>query len=172
MIRHEQPEDEWSIEQVVKEAFADLDISDHDEHHLVARIRKTDSFVPELSLVAVHNDKIVGHVLLSVISIRDGEASLRSLALAPVSVLPEFQNKGIGGKLIREALQRATALGYRSAVVLGHPDYYPKFGFQRASRWGIKAPFEVPDEVFMALELQESSLRSGTVQYPGAFFTE
>lgn len=73
--------------------------------------------------------------------------------------------------LILEALQKAKELGYRSVVVLGHPDYYPKFGFQKASLWGIKAPFEVPDAVFMAIELWEQALEnvSGVVEYSRAF---
>lgn len=98
--------------------------------------------------------------------------SIESLALAPVSVLPDYQSKGIGKKLILEALQKAKELGYQSVVVLGHPEYYPKFGFQKASHWRIKAPFDVPDEVFMALELQENALVhvSGVVEYSRAFF--
>lgn len=73
---------------------------------------------------------------------------------------------------ILEALKKAKELEYNSVVVLGHPEYYPKFGFEKASLWGIKAPFEVPEEAFMALELQENALYniSGVVEYPSAFF--
>ncbi|GEC93613.1 GNAT family N-acetyltransferase [Brevibacillus brevis] len=173
-IRVEQVDDYSVTEQVVKNAFANAEFTDHKEHELVSRIRKSDAFIPALSLVAIdeENQKIVGHILLSKINIRNDNQSIESLALAPVSVLPDHQSKGIGKKLILEALQKAKELGYQSVVVLGHPGYYPKFGFQKASRWGIKAPFEVPDEVFMALELRENALAnvSGVVEYSRAFF--
>lgn len=169
-IRQEQVEDYEFTESVVKLAFADAEYSDNNEHNLVSRIRKSNVFVPELSLVATDKDtsKILGHILLSKIKIGEAE----SLALAPVSVLPEYQSKGVGRLLITEALKEAKELGYNSVVVLGHPDYYPKFGFKKASSWGIKAPFEVPDEAFMAIELRDNALDgvSGVVEYPSAFF--
>lgn len=173
-IRIEQADDYSATERVVKSAFVNAEFTDRKEHELVSRIRKSDAFIPKLSLVAIddENQKIVGHILLSKINIRNDNQSIESLALAPVSVLPDYQSKGIGKKLILEALQKAKELGHHSVVVLGHPEYYPKFGFQKASRWGIKAPFEVPDEVFMALELQENALAhvSGVVEYSRAFF--
>jgi len=138
-------------------------------------MRKSSSFIPKLSLVATdkNNNKILGHILLSKIKIsKDDNEWVESLALAPVSVLPEYQNKGIGGLLITEALKKAKELGYNSVVVLGHPEYYPKFGFKKASLWGIKAPFDVPDEAFMAIELSKNGLNkaSGVVEYPSVFF--
>jgi predicted N-acetyltransferase YhbS len=169
-IRQEQVADYEFTENVVKLAFANAEHSDKKEHELVSRIRKSSSFIPELSLVATNKDNgsILGHILLSRIKISIAE----SLALAPVSVLPEYQNKGVGGLLITAALNAAKELGYNSVVVLGHPEYYPKFGFKKASRWGIKAPFEVPDEAFMAIELKDSALsgNSGVVEYPSVFF--
>jgi predicted N-acetyltransferase YhbS len=169
-IRQGQVADYEFTENVVKLAFANAEHSDKKEHELVSRIRKSSSFIPELSLVATNKDNgsILGHILLSRIKISNTE----SLALAPVSVLPEYQNKGVGGLLITAALKEAKELGYNSVVVLGHPEYYPKFGFKKASRWGIKAPFEVPDEAFMAIELKDSALsgNSGVVEYPSVFF--
>ncbi|MDQ0242938.1 putative N-acetyltransferase YhbS [Bacillus fengqiuensis] len=93
------------------------------------------------------------------------------MALAPVSVVPEYQKKGIGSQLIHTALKNAKERGYHSVIVLGHKSYYPKFGFKTASSWNIKAPFEVPDEVFMALELTADSLKNvqGVVHYSKAF---
>ena len=170
-IRQEHSEDYKITEKVVKSAFANMEFSDKTEHELVPRIRKSDAFIPELSLVAV-NEEFFGHILLSKIKIVNGDQFEESLALAPVSVLPEYQNKGIGTTLILEALMIAKELGYNSVVVLGHPEYYPKFGFKKASLWGIKAPFEVPEEAFMALELKENALDtvSGIVEYPSVFF--
>lgn len=174
VIRQEEVEDYEVTEKVVKSAFSNAEHSDKKEHLLVSRIRNSDSFIPELSLVAMDNDnkRIVGHILLSKIKISNKEQIVESIALAPVSVLPEYQNKGIGRLLITEALSVATELGYKSVVVLGHPEYYPKFGFEKASKWGIKATFEVPEEAFMAIELRENALEkiSGIVEYPSVFF--
>ncbi|MCW9132607.1 N-acetyltransferase [Bacillus paramycoides] len=169
-IRKEQKNDYRKTEEVVKQAFLNEEFSDKTEHELVSRIRKCDAFIPELSIVAVDKE-IVGHIMLSKITIEQDGTSVESLALAPVSVAPSHQKKGIGRKLIIAALEKAKELGYESVIVLGHQDYYPKFGFKKASDWNIKAPFEVPDEVFMVMELREDALEGveGVVQYSEAF---
>jgi len=171
-IRKERPEDYQTTEQVVKSAFSTVEISDKQEHVLVDRIRKSDAYIPELSLVAFNQEnKMVGHILLSKIQITDDQKSVESLALAPVSVAPEFHRKGVGSKLIYAAIEKAKQLGHHSIIVLGHPTYYPKFGFKPACLWKIRAPFDVPDEVFMGLELTENAFEhiQGVVQYSRAF---
>ncbi|MCY7981338.1 GNAT family N-acetyltransferase [Bacillus inaquosorum] len=170
-IRQELTHEYNTTEDIVKRAFLNEKYSDKKEHFLVNKIRKSDAFIPELSLVALNGKEIVGHILLSKIKIVDGDNAVDSLALAPVSVAPEYQRKGIGSQVIHVALKKAKELGYRSVIVLGHKDYYPKFGFKPASLWNIKAPFEVPDEVFMALELSKDSLENvkGVVHYSKAF---
>lgn len=107
-IRKERPEDYKITESVVQNAFANMEHSDKKEHELVSRIRETDGFIPDLSLVAVNenNKEIVGHILLSAIKIVEGNQIAESLALAPVSVLPDYQNKSIGRLLILEALHK------------------------------------------------------------------
>ncbi|CEG29671.1 GNAT family N-acetyltransferase [Bacillus sp. B-jedd] len=167
IIRQEKTEDYKAVEAVVRQAFANVEISDQTEHQLVARLRDSDAYIPELSLVAFIGVEVVGHIMFSKAIIGQSE----TLALAPVSVLPEYQNKGIGTALITEGLDRAKALGFASAIVLGHPGYYPKFGFKKASLWGIKAPWDVPDEVFMAIELKPESLKgvSGIFSYSSEF---
>ncbi|MEK4865977.1 N-acetyltransferase [Bacillus sp. FSL E2-8895] len=169
-IRQEQKNDYRKTEEVVKEAFLNEEFSDKKEHELVKRIRECDAFIPELSIVAVDKET-VGHIMLSKITIEQDGTTVDSLALAPVSVAPSHQKKGIGGKLITAALEKAKELGYGSVVVLGHPEYYPKFGFKKASEWNIKALFEVPEEVFMVMELTENALEGveGIVQYSSAF---
>ena len=169
-IRQEMEKDYSKVEEVVQQAFLHEEFSDQKEHELVNRLRKCDAFIPELSLVAVDKE-IIGHVLLSKIKIVDGDHSVDSLALAPVSVVPDYQKKGIGSLLISNVLSKAKELGYHSVIVLGHKDYYPKFGFKPASLWHIRAPFDVPDEVFMAMELTEHALQNvqGIVQYSEAF---
>lgn len=165
-IRQEQPQDSDTVYQINKQAFAQ-----DAEAKLVDALRNSDAFVPELSLVAELDSQIVGHILFTKIQIVNGDDSYESLALAPMAVLEDYQKQGIGGALIREGLQRATALGFTSVIVLGHEHYYPKFGFEPAAKWNIKAPFEVPSEIFRAIELVPNGLQhvSGTVQYPKEF---
>src|SRR5690606_1601651 len=172
IIKQEQVKDYKITENVVKCAFANAEHSDKNEHNLVCRIRNSNVFIPELSLVAMDNERIVGHILFSKVKIKNEDQVVESLALAPVSVLPEYQNQGVGKLLISKALQKAKELRFHSVVVLGHPEYYPKIGVKEASSGGIKAPFEVPDEAFMAMELGENTLDkvSGVVEYPSVFF--
>ena len=172
IIRPERNTEYSKTEAIIQKAFLNEEYSDKKEHLLVNKIRKSDAFIPELSLVALNQDEdVVGHILLSKIKIIDSNNEVDSLALAPVSVTPEHQKKGIGSQLIHAALKKAKDLGYHSVIVLGHKDYYPKFGFKPASLWNIQAPFEVPDDVFMALELTPHSLKKvqGVVHYSKAF---
>jgi len=168
IIRQEKNQDFDAVYRVVENAFRKGEHSDHDEHNLVNRLRKSDNFIPELSLVAVDGDRIVGHIMFTEIKV--GDHTL--ITLAPVAVAPEMQSKSIGKMLITEGHQMAARLGYKGSVVLGHAKYYPKFGYQKASQHGIRAPFDVADENFMALELVEGGLEGihGTVEYAKAFF--
>ncbi len=170
-IRQEKEMDYTISENLVEKAFKNAEYSDYKEHLLVAKLRKSDAFIPELSRVAEINGEIVGHIMLTELIIESDVNRHDSLALAPVSVLPEHQNKGVGSKLIRESLKVAKEMGYKSVIVLGHHEYYPRFGFKPASIWGIKAPFEVPNEAFMAVELESRALEGirGTVVYSKEF---
>lgn len=172
IIRQETEKDYKLSETVVEKAFKNAEHTDHKEHLLVAKLRKSDAFIPELSLVAELDGEIVGHIILTKLLIENEGSNYDSLALAPVSVLPEHQNKGIGSKLISESLKIAKEIGFKSVIVLGHDKYYPRFGFKPASTWGIKAPFDVPNESFLALELEDGSLDrvTGTVVYSKEFF--
>lgn len=173
-IRQEEEKDYLIVEEVIKAAFAEEKISDHDEQLLVRRIRKSGFFVPQLSLVAVKEGQIIGHILLSEVLIKNQEATFLSLALAPVSVLPSFQNMGVGSKLIKTAHIRAKALDYDSIVLIGHAEYYPRFGYVPASQHKVEFPFEAPDRNCMILELAPHSLEgvSGIVEYSAPFLTE
>ena len=168
IIRREKKEDFKSIYEINYQAF-----KQKNESELIERIRGSKNFVPELSLIAETNGRIVGHILLSKIKIK-GEKEYESLILAPMAVLSELQKQGIGEKLITEGLKKARELGFSSVIVLGHKDYYPKFGFEKASKWNIKCSLEVPDEAFMAIELNIGALteKSGIVEFPKEFEIE
>jgi putative acetyltransferase len=146
-IRPETAQDLAKITEVNNLAFGQKN-----EGMLVEKLRQTDRFISELSLVAELEGRIVGHVLFYPVIIRSVDSEFLSLSLGPMAVIPELQRQGIGSRLVTEGLAAAARLGHRSVIVLGHPDYYPKFGFKPASRWNIKAPFDAPDEAFMALE--------------------
>jgi putative acetyltransferase len=165
-IRPERPEDIASIDEINRLAFGG-----EEEAKLVKAIRGSDYFIPELSLVAVEDDRIVGHILFSPVKIESSESSVIALALAPMAVVPEYQNKGIGTELIKHGLIVCKKLGYTIVIVVGHPEYYPRFGFNPAREYSLEAPFEVPDDAFMALELVPGALKNvrGMVKYNPAF---
>ena len=173
-IRQETPEDYKAVFKLITAAFKEEVYSDHKEQFLVERLRKSDAFIPELSLVAVSQNEIVGHILLTQIQIKNDSNTFPSLALAPVSVLPKYQRKGIGGQLIKKGHEIAKQLGHTSVILLGHEGYYPKFGYQSTYQFDITLPFDVPKENCMAIELIKNSLHkvSGTVTYPKAFFED
>jgi len=116
LIRKERPEDHKAVEELIREAFVKEEHSDHREHILVHELRKMDSFIPDLSLVAVKDGRIIGHILMTPIHILDGLEDHPSLALAPVSVNPAFQKEGVGGSLIRAAHTKAKMMGHRSVI--------------------------------------------------------
>lgn len=172
-IRRETLSDFSLIDETIVEAFKNAEHASGDEHNLVKRLRKCGHYIPELSLIAELDDAVIGHIMFSKILIRSASGEAHgSLALAPVSVRPDYQGQGIGSALIEEGHRIAASHHHASVVLLGYPEYYSRFGYQAASRWGIKAPFDVPDDTFMALELTKGALDnvSGVVEYPSEFF--
>ncbi|REJ79360.1 MAG: N-acetyltransferase [Acidobacteria bacterium] len=125
---------------------------------------------PFISLVAEREGEIVGHIAFSPVNHSD-QAELSLLGLGPMAVLPGLQNQGIGSKLVLEGLERCRKIEAGAIVVLGHPEYYPRFGFVPASQFGIRSEYDVPDEVFMAMELDKGYLADavGLVKYHPAF---
>lgn len=171
-VRKEEEKDYNQVFKLIEKAFENEEYSDHREQFLVERLRSSDSFVPELSLVFEMNELIVGYILLTKIKINHSDFFYNSLALAPVAVLPSYQGNGIGGNLIEFAHKKAKELGFESIVLLGHPTYYPKFGYRKASDFDIQLPFDVSDENCMAIELIEEALKNvnGMVEYPKEFY--
>ena len=162
-IRTERPGDIPSIRQVNQAAFdtaAEADLVD------ILRRRAH----PILSLVAVDNDAVVGHLLFSPVTLLS-HPDVPIMGLAPMAVLPSRQREGIGSALVRMGLDECRRLGASGVVVLGHAGYYPRFGFVPASTFGLRSEYEVPDDVFMAFELSTDALRhvTGTICYHPAF---
>ena len=150
------------IRQVNEAAFGGAEEAD-----LIESLRREG--VVLLSLVAALDGRIVGHILFSRMSIDTPSGAAAAVALAPLAVLPRYQRQGIGGKLIREGLDQLRGLGERFVIVVGHPDYYPRFGFSTAPARSLESPF--PPDAFMALQLMPGVLDGiqGRVRYPRAF---
>jgi putative acetyltransferase len=163
LIRAEKENDREAVHAVNVSAF-----ETPSEANLVDALREQAK--PNISLVAEDNGEVVGHIMFSPVSL-SGYPDLKVMGLGPMAVAPEQQRKGIGSALVRAGLDQCRHLGILAVVVLGHPEYYPRFGFSPASRYGIDSEYEVPEEVFMAMELQPEALsgKSGRVKYHTAF---
>jgi len=165
-IRPETPDDISAIFEVNFQAFAH-----YDEANLVNTLRDSNIFNPELSLVAVCGERIIGHIMFPPVSIESSRATIPAVALSPLVVHPDYQCLGVGSALVEEGLNACRNFGHRIAIVVGHPWYYPRFGFRSARKYGIVAPFIVADDVFMVLGLVPGALDGiqGIVRYPEAF---
>lgn len=165
-IRQENKDDYIEVYNVVKEAFKKADHSDGNEQELVNALRKSKNFIPELSLVAIEDDKIVGYILFTKVEIGKNI----EIALAPLAVLPEYQRQGVGKKLIEVGHSIAKKMGYHYSIVLGNEKYYSKFGYVSAIQYDIKSPFDVDSKNFMAIKLNDLKRKiSGTVKYAKEF---
>ena len=161
-VRLEQPGDEAGIRETNELAFGEPL-----EARLVDTLRETADY---LSLVATIDGAVVGHILFTPVTI-DPPVDRRIAGLAPMAVRPEHQRSGIGGQLIRAGLEECRRTGYSAVVVLGHPEYYPRFGFVPAHTFGLTCEFPSPPEAFMALELESAALNGirGLVRYRPVF---
>jgi putative acetyltransferase len=165
IFREEREADYDDIGKVVSAAFDQAN-----EARLVTNIRMSPYYVPELSLVADEDGRIVGHVMFSYVQLERTEDIRNVLELAPVAVLPSRQGLGIGGKLIRLGLESADQRQEPLVTVLGDPPYYQRFGFRPAAHFDIQPPIGIPDEPFMAIALKHYDDRlRGRVTYPPAF---
>ena len=162
-IRNEEPAD-WAAVHAVNEAAFGRSA----EADLVDALRE--QATPLVSLVAEKDGDVVGHILFSLVSL-GAHAELKIMGLAPMAVAPGHQRQGIGTLLVPAGLEECRRLGCLAVVVLGHPEFYPRFGFVPSSRFGIGCEYEAPEEAFMALELCPGALsgKSGTVQFHAAF---
>ena len=162
-IRPERPEDRDAARRVHERAFGAESV----EAGLVDALRAEGAHVPELCLVAVDGDEVIAHVVFSRALLASGH---EVLALAPMAVLPERQRSGVGSRLVEASLRHAAETGYPLVVVLGHPAYYPRFGFEPAAGYGVRAPWEVPPEAWMVHPLPAYDPHAqGVVTYARAF---
>lgn len=161
VIRSETAADAGPIADVTIAAFNTLPISDHTEQFVIAALRAAKALT--VSLVAEMDGRVVGHIAFSPVTMSDGTPGW--YGLGPVSVLPEYQRQGIGGALIREGLSRLTGLGARGCCLVGHPEYYKRFGFQNPGGLGHEG---VPDDAFFAMSF-DGHVPQGIVEFHEGF---
>ncbi len=164
IIRPETTEDVDSIRYVNEQAFGR-----ENESELIEKLRNHS--VLTISLVAVQDGEIVGHIAFSPVKVESEHSSFEAITLAPIAVLPAYQREGIGSQPVLAGIEECRHLGYGVVFVLGHPDYDPRFGFVLARPDGIDCEFEAPDEAWMILELWRGALagRCGTVRFRPEF---
>jgi len=160
VIRPETEDDYPGVRRVNELAFDRTNEAD-----LVEALRQAAN--PQISLVAVLDDQIVGHIFFSPVTVESGSGAFTAIGLAPMAVTPEYQRRGIGSRLIHEGLEACHTLGHNLVFVVGHPEYYPRFGFKPAAQLGFSCEYEVPDEAFMVVELMPGAAdgQTGMVRY-------
>lgn len=164
-IRLEEPRDVVEIRETNEQAFGTPF-----EAQLVDALRGSPD---SISLVATMGDRVIGHILFTPITIHP-PAAVRVAGLAPMAVRPTYQREGVGGQLVRAGLEECRQRGYAAVVLVGHPEYYPRFGFVPAHTKGLECQFPVPQETFMVLELDAGALAGlgGVVRYRPEFTAE
>lgn len=166
LIREERVRDHQAVYELIAEAFATAEHADGNEQDLVTALRKGSAFIPALSLVAEAEGQIVGHILFTEGKVGEDKV----LILAPLSVKPACQKRGIRKALIQEGHRIAKELGYPYSLVLGSASYYPRMGYRPAVELGVQVPPGIPWENFMAIPLQEPrEALQGGVTYPEEF---
>jgi putative acetyltransferase len=162
-IRHEKAGDEADVRQINEEAFGSSL-----EAGIVESLREKPGAI---SLVATVAGRVTGHILFTPVTLERPSRGLKLAALGPMAVRPDLQRQGIGTQLVHAGLRECSRTGYTAVVLVGHPDFYPRFGFSPAAARGLRCEFQVPDDVFMVLELKAGALAgvSGLVRYPPEF---
>jgi len=164
IVREERPDDNANIWRVNEAAFGRAGEAD-----LVNALRQVGAVIA--SLVAEHDGKIVGHILFTPVTVKSEQAQHAAVALGPMAVLPSYQGQGIGSRLVQAGLAACREVGHNAVFVLGHRDFYPRFGFVTSKPYGIQCEFDVPDGAFMVQALQANALTGirGVVKYHPEF---
>lgn len=168
-IRPENKNDYKAIYNFVKTTFKTAKVKDGHEQDFVNTVRDGDTYIPELSLIVEENNEIIGYIMLSITYVENEDKRFEALYLAPVSILLEYRNQGIGSKLISESFKLAKAMGYKAVFLAGDPEYYSRLGFVPTTDHNIKSSLDIPEEFYkniMVCELFPEALAgvSGVVK--------
>ncbi|MEN1760625.1 N-acetyltransferase [Anoxynatronum sibiricum] len=175
VVRPEDKKEVPVIREVIREAFAPMPFSTGQEWQLVEKIRQSSGYLPSLALVALCDGVLVGQSMISLLEIEDKKKPHNALVLGPVSVLPDFQRRGIGQELIRIGIAAAKRMPLPVMVVVGDLAYYSRFGFEPAVPRSIHMPFGFDEEDYLqVLELKKGALKGvqGVIKFPPSFFDE
>lgn len=166
-IRTEAPQDFETIYNFVKVAFETAEVSDGTEQDFVNQLRASENYIPELALVAEMNDEIIGHIMLTKFEIQGQDQVFETLLLAPLAVHLEYRKEGVGSALVHRSFELAKQMGYHSAILVGDPAYYSRFGFKTSTDFNIICVNKIPAQYIQACELTEGALTevSGTIQF-------
>lgn len=168
IVRPEVEKDHEEVYNLIRTAFKTANVKDGDEQDYAKNLRESEKYIPELSLVAESNGKLIGHIMLTRIMVqKPDDTQFDALLVAPLSVLLEYRDKGIGSTLMKEGLMKATELGYTSAFLAGDPDYYKRFGFISTSEYNILNVNDIPNQFVMVKELVPGGLKdiSGKIDF-------
>ncbi|EDR30079.1 hypothetical protein, conserved [Entamoeba dispar SAW760] len=171
-IREEQPSDYNEIYLLVQNAFKTTEHSSGTEQDIVIKIRESNNYIKNLSLVGILQGKIIGHIMVSKISIVNNQNTYNSYAIAPLSIAPDQQRKGYGSQLMKEVISRAQKLGLTHLTLFGDDQFYHRFGFETSTKYGIKTDIPCDEKNCMVIQLQEQGLIGikGIIKYPNYFF--
>lgn len=167
-IRNTIKSDYRAVEELTRKAFWNLHVPGCDEHYLAHMLRKHNDYIPELDFVAVKDGMIIGNIMYTDSYIMDGDRRLETLTFGPVSVLPEFQKKGIGSRLITHSFEMAKRSGYKAVIIFGNPGYYCKFGFMGSKTMNVATPDGRFPCGLLVKELKEGALPGGEWQFFGS----
>lgn len=165
IIRNETKDDYFESEKMIRRAFWNVYKPGADEHYLTRQLRNHADYIPELTRLAVYEDKIIGAIYYAKSKIVNGDKVHDVITFGPLAVDPEFQKMGIGALLIRMTILEAANLGHKAIVIYGEPHYYPRLGFVQCQNYDIKTPDGTYLDALMAFELEENYL----IDKPGIF---
>ena len=158
-IRPEEEKDHETVENLTREAFWNAYVPGCDEHLLAHNLRKANVFVKELDFVALYNNKIIGNIMYAKAAIKNNDSEHTVLTFGPLSVLPEYQNKGIGAKLINHSVRLSKEMGYKAIIIYGDPEYYKRFGFKESKQYKITNRDKKFPAALLVLELYPNALK-------------
>lgn len=160
-IKREEQTEFKTIYNFVKEAFETAAVSDGKEQDFVDMLRASENYIPELALIAMDEEQIIGHIMLTKFAFNG------MLLLAPLTVKLDYRNQGVGTKLIQKSFKLAKEMNYTSVVLVGDPGYYGRFGFKPSIEFGIICTNDIPSQYVQAIELQEGALDliNGTISF-------
>jgi predicted N-acetyltransferase YhbS len=158
ILRLEEEKDYRLVEELTRDAFWNIHSPGCDEHFVIHNLRKANEFIRELDFVAVHRNEIVGNIVYVEAKIKDDDKEYKIVTFGPVSVLPEYQNKGIGSKLINHTIKLSREIGYKAIIIYGDPEYYKRFGFRVSKEYNITNKDRKYPAALLVLELYSNAL--------------